>query len=223
MTFVEALQSATGSFTPVIDDTYTISEYIAFDMSAKNGELGAIDQSDPETFQCLLDDFLLRSDKKIAYGGYNEKRSLYDGNDKFGSDRRNIHLGIDFWASAGTSVLVPLDGKVHSFQNNAAFGDYGPTIILQHQVFNYTFYTLYGHLSIASLDELYMGKFFQKGERIAALGSPDENVGYAPHLHFQIIKDLQGKTGDYPGVCNEKDSARYLENCPDPALLLKLP
>jgi hypothetical protein len=45
-----------------------------------------------------------------------------------------------------------LDGTLHSFNFNAGFGDYGPTIILEHNVENQTF-ILYGHLSLDSLED----------------------------------------------------------------------
>ncbi|WP_339838493.1 hypothetical protein [uncultured Maribacter sp.] len=60
------------------------------------------------------------------------------------------------------------------------------------------FYTLYGHLSIDSLDGLFINKQFNAGEILGRLGTPNINVNYAPHLHFQIIRDLQGNMGDYP-------------------------
>jgi hypothetical protein len=41
-------------------------------------------------------------------------------------------------------------------------------------------------------------------------------------LHFQIINDMQGKKGDYPGVSSKKELAFYKKNCPDPNLLLKI-
>jgi hypothetical protein len=44
--------------------------------------------------------------------------------------------------------LAALDGRVHSFQNNDSLGNYGPTIILEHQVEDLTFYTLYGHFVV---------------------------------------------------------------------------
>ena len=48
------------------------------------------------------------------------------------------------------------------------------------------------------------------------------NGDYPPHLHFQIINDLQGNFGDYLGVCSANELDFYKENCPDPNLILKL-
>ncbi len=153
-----------------------------------------------------------------------EQRNLYSGNVNFESqeERRDIHLGIDFWAPAGTTVIVPLKGTVHSFQNNAIKGDYGPTIIMTHSIGRITFHSLYGHLSLESLQELYVGKGFEQGEPLATLGTPDINVHYAPHLHFQLILDLQGKQGDYPGVCRASELPFYQQNCPNPNILFRM-
>ncbi|MNX43456.1 hypothetical protein D3C86_739100 [compost metagenome] len=118
--------------------------------------------------------------------------------------------------------MAPLDGKVHSFKNNIGLGDYGPTIILEHEVENEKFYTLYGHLSLESIKDLNVGKQFKKGEQIATLGNAAVNGDYAPHVHFQIIQDIEDYWGDYPGVCNSNDLNFYIENCPDPNLLLKI-
>jgi murein DD-endopeptidase MepM/ murein hydrolase activator NlpD len=147
------------------------------------------------------------------------KNTVFNDNQ---SDERNIHIGLDLWIKAGTKVLAALDGQIHSFQNNTALGDYGPTLILKHQIENFTFYTLYGHLSLESLNNKKVGAIVKKGETIASLGSPPINGDYAPHLHFQIIIDLENKTGDYFGVCSKKDLHFYAKNCPDPNLLLKI-
>jgi murein DD-endopeptidase MepM/ murein hydrolase activator NlpD len=154
-----------------------------------------------------------------------EKRNLYADKKGFNSNKetqRNIHLGVDYWCAAGTKVLTPIQGKVHSFKDNAIVGDYGPTIILEHNLAGERFYTLYGHLSRASLDSLYIGKTFTAGTVLGYLGTADINVNYAPHLHFQVIRDVQGNIGDYPGVCSQDNLAFYQENCPDPNLLLKI-
>ena len=115
-----------------------------------------------------------------------------------------------------------MDGEVHSFQNNTNFGDDGPTIILKHTVDGFEFYTLYGHLSVASIQNIQVGQKFAKGAQIATLGNASVNGDYPPHLHFQIIKDMQDGYGDYRGVASQKELAFYKENCPDPNLLLRL-
>ncbi len=135
---------------------------------------------------------------------------------------RNIHLGVDLWTASGTDVLAVLDGEIHSFKDNTNFGDYGPTILLEHCYEKFTFYTLYGHLSRESLEKIKVGDFIKKGEVIAQLGSADVNGDYSPHLHFQVIMNIQDKLGDYPGVCSRSELSFFSENCPDPNLLLKI-
>lgn len=155
-----------------------------------------------------------------------ETRGIYERSNYFNNtdpyDERNIHLGLDLWIQAETPIFTPLDGIVHSYKNNTNYGDYGPTIILEHNLNDVKFYTLYGHLSLESLEGLTIGKIFEKGEQIATLGDASVNGDYAPHLHFQIINDLQDYQGDYPGVTSSRDIEFYRSNCPDPNLLLKI-
>jgi murein DD-endopeptidase MepM/ murein hydrolase activator NlpD len=159
---------------------------------------------------------------KILWGGYLEHRSIYSSSPLFEEERfpRNIHLGLDFWTDAGTAVHAPMAGILHSFQDNAAFKDYGPTIILRHEFQGIVFHTLYGHLSRPSLAALEVGQMIQKGQKIGWLGAPHENGEWPPHLHFQIILDMQGRSGDYPGVCASAELEHYTRNCPNPRLLL---
>jgi murein DD-endopeptidase MepM/ murein hydrolase activator NlpD len=86
----------------------------------------------------------------------------------------------------------------------------------------FSFYTLYGHLSLNSLKNLNGGERIEKGDVFAEFGIPMENGHWPPHLHFQIIIDLQGYEGDYPGVCKYSERKKYLANCPDPDLILRL-
>lgn len=209
----------------VIDSSIDYSDYVAIDLSASNEELSKLNITDAIAFENYIEEYLTKNNAKVAFGGYQEIRNLYKRSTVFNaedSDERNIHIGLDLWIKAGTSVLAALDGTTHSFQNNTALGDYGPTIILEHQVDELKFYTLYGHLSLDSLTDKQIGSKVKKGEVIATLGSPPINGDYAPHLHFQIIIDIQNKVGDYPGVCNTKDLGFYSQNCPDPNLLLKI-
>ncbi len=210
--------------TRVLDPSIPLALYTPLDLSVTNPDLKGIVLSDPDACQAYIDKVLVNNKAQVAYGGYLEQRDLYSTNVNFASEeeRRDVHLGVDFWATTGTRVVAPLDGEVHSFQNNAVQGDYGPTIILQHELDGILFHSLYGHLSLESLDGLYIGKKFTKGEELATLGTPEENVNYAPHLHFQLIIDLQGKKGNYPGVCKVSEVEFYRENCPDPGVLFSL-
>ncbi|GGG24481.1 hypothetical protein GCM10011344_26520 [Dokdonia pacifica] len=220
------LQELSSSFIPIINPDFKPSDYTPLDLSSVNKALDVDVLKDPERHHLQLQEFLKEKQAKVAYGGYLEQRKLYDRSDYFQAahpdDTRNIHLGIDLWCDAGTSVIAPLDGKIHSFQENTNFGDYGPTIILSHEVEGFVFHTLYGHLSKSSLENLETGKEIKAGEQIATLGRPFENGDYAPHLHFQLVIDMQGNQGDYPGVCSKNSLPFYKENCPDPNILLNI-
>lgn len=209
----------------VVDSSIDYADYIVLDLSASNTDKLKLNLTDAIIFEEFIENHLSKHNAKVAFGGYMERRNLYQRSTVFkndNSDERNIHIGLDLWIKAGTSVLAALDGKIHSFQNNTALGDYGPTIILEHIIENVTLFTLYGHLSLESLSNKEVGQIVKKGEQIATLGTSSVNGDYAPHLHFQIIKDLQEKKGDYPGVCNLKEVPFYQENCPNPNLLLKI-
>ena len=207
----------------VLDKTISIDQYCSLDLSVSNLEIANIDIINPKNCQTYIDQVLKRHGSVVAYGGYLEKRNLYSDKTNFskGDAHRNIHLGIDFWTAAGTKVITPLKGKVHSFQNNATVGDYGPTIILRHEIEGFVFHTLYGHLSISSIENIQIGQEFENGTVLATLGTSDINVNYAPHLHFQIIIDMEGIKGDYPGVCSDDRLEFYTQNCPNPNLLLQ--
>jgi len=154
-------------------------------------------------------------------GGYLENRSIYKNTELFQGDaERCIHIGVDVFMPEGTPVYAPLDGEVHSFANRAVAGDYGPVIILRHRLRDFEFHTLYGHLGLASLDGLCEGKAIAQGQRFAEIGPRPINGNWTPHLHFQLIRDMQGIRGDYPGVVRPAELDFYRENCPDPMPLL---
>lgn len=201
-------------------------DYVALDLSIHNAQLKQVDVSASKALGIYITNFIKTHKAKSAFGGYLEQRGIYHRsayfNPKKTNEERNIHLGIDLWIAANTPIFAPLEAIIHSFNNNTNFGDYGPTIILEHHIGGYTFYTLYGHLSLASITNLKVGETVSKGEQIATLGTAEVNGDYPPHLHFQIIKDMQNYKGDYPGVSNALDLEFYKQNCPDPNLLLGL-
>lgn len=202
------------------------NEYIPLDLSLTNQTLQNINVSSSVDLECFIWGFMKSQNAKVAYGGYLEKRGIYNRSDYFNKHNpeteRNIHIGLDIWTNVNALIFAPLEGEIHSFKNNTNYGDYGPTLILKHQFEGIEFYTLYGHLSLQSIRHIRVGDSIKKGQRIATLGTAEVNGDYPPHLHFQIIKDMQHFLGDYPGVSNLSNLDFYKTNCPDPNLLLEL-
>jgi murein DD-endopeptidase MepM/ murein hydrolase activator NlpD len=152
-----------------------------------------------------------------------EHRTIYTRSALFDTDDepRRLHLGVDIWGDAGTPIYAPLQGTVHSFADNNNFGDYGPTIILQHNLGGLTLYSLYGHLSRESLKGLKIGQPIGLNQQIATLGNATENGHWPPHLHFQLMLDIGNSIGDYPGVGRYSQKEQYLQNIPNPELILQ--
>lgn len=209
----------------VIDDRIDYNHYIPLDLSSANEDFSKKKIDNSTDFETFIENYLIENDAKVAYGGYNEIRNLYQRSEIFNdskTEERNIHIGLDLWIKAGTPVLAAVHGFIHSFNYNTGLGDYGPTIILEHKIEDQKFHTLYGHLSLESISDIKIGDVYEKGQQIATLGDASVNGDYAPHLHFQIIKEISNTFGDYPGVCSENNLNHYLENCPDPNILLKI-
>jgi len=198
--------------------------YRKLDFTAHNADLLARDLSETADFTAYVFEELLAGGTYNGIGGYGEDRVIYRHRKHFTADAgkpRSIHLGVDIWAEAGTPLHAPLGGTVHSFAFNDHYGDYGPTIILTHELGGISFFTLYGHLSLAALEALYVGKSIRAGEHFASIGPYPENGDWPPHLHFQLIREMGNYKGDFPGVCNAADRDYYLNLCPDPKLILR--
>ena len=195
-----------------------------FDFTEDNTDLRSEDIEDTERLAAYVNRTLRAHGTRYGFGGYAEHRTLYARSRHFdsGEEPRRLHLGVDIWGPAGTKVMAPLDGIVHSFAFNNNDSDYGATLILTHQLEGIGFHTLYGHLSLNSLRNLYEGKRVTGEEVIAEFGMRFENGNWPPHLHFQLIADMQGWKGDYPGVCRYSERDRWLANCPDPDVILRL-
>lgn len=208
---------------PLLGEALNSKNTLPLDFTEANDALAKVDLSDTAKFNTFVFGQIEATNKKYGIGGYLEKRGIYRRSEVFAtttSNFRNIHLGVDIWAAAGSSVYAPLAGKVHSFQDNHGFGNYGPTLILAHDLGKKTLYSLYGHLSSTSLSSFEVGREVRAGERICEIGPFPENGDWPPHLHFQLMWDLGNYWGDYPGVAAEQDLDYFRENCPDPNLLI---
>ena len=228
---VELLKKFSEQFHPVVPFNPAKEKLILFDFTENNAALKEIDLSDTEKFCDFINGLLQKANAKFGAGGYNELRNLYSRSPLFDNkadnfsateEPRRLHLGIDIWRAAGTPIFAPLDGPVHSFAFNNNFGDYGATIILQHESKEVNFFTLYGHLSLPDLQNIKEGDFIKGGQLFAHFGEPAENGHWPPHLHFQVIEDLENYKGDYPGVCKLSEREKYLANCPDPDFILNM-
>jgi murein DD-endopeptidase MepM/ murein hydrolase activator NlpD len=220
--FVKANQEAVGK---VVDFNVDADRLYQFDLTIGNKDLDAATIANTARFSQWINEKLEANGCKYGVGGYMENRNIYAHSPLFneGEIPRRHHLGVDIWAKAGTIIYSPLKGKVHSFKDNDNLGDYGPTIILAHNLDGLVLHTLYGHLSRKSLEGLSVGQEIEPGRRIGELGDTGENGHWPPHLHFQLIFDIEGKYGDYPGVCSLGEKEKYRKNIPDPQLLLQFP
>lgn len=216
----QLLDKHSPSFHPLFDISLNGPDITVPDLSGKGPEWEEIDLSDTEALSTLIRKKL--GDSPAAVGGYGEHRVFYERSPLFqGEEPRSIHLGADVWIEARTPVYAPLEGAVHSYADNDAFGDYGPTIVLQHELEGQRFHTLYGHLDHASLEWPEAGKDVKGGTVIGWVGPEEVNGNWPPHLHFQVIIDMERMKGDYPGVARPSEKGAYLANCPDPAPFLK--
>ena len=202
---------------------------VVFDLGVGSAFLGA----DPSAAMTeALSEKIFAELKKArvsaGIGRYNEPRALYTAA-LFGAggnptdERRTIHLGIDLFVAPGSAVYAPLEGVVHALANNTAAQDYGPVVILRHGPGEgQEFFTLYGHLTKESLTKLRAGQPIARGERLARVGAMQENGGWPPHLHFQVIVDLLDRGTDFPGVAPATERGVWTDLSPNPNLLLHL-
>ena len=217
MTLAELIERHLQTFAPMFQPALSADNTIYMELSDTGRFSG---MSEAEIDAAVFHE-IAAAGAIAGVGGYLENRSIYADTDLFQGDaERCIHIGVDVFLPADTPIYAPLDGEVQSFANRAVAGDYGPVIILRHRLQDFDFHSLYGHLSESSLDGLYEGKTFARGEQVAAVGPRPVNGNWTPHLHFQLIRDMQGIKGDYPGVVRPSDLDFYRENCPDPNALI---
>lgn len=225
--FDNIIRKYQSTFHPVVKVDPKKDRLLALDFTARNEDLTAAIIENTAAFSAYIDQQLQAAHARFGIGGYAEHRTVYSRSKMFdaarpGEEPRRLHLGIDIWGPAGTPVYAFMGGMVHSFAFNDHYGDYGATLVLLHQLEGMPFYTLYGHIGLKDTQSVSAGQYITVGELIAHFGEPAENGHWPPHLHFQVILDMELKVGDYPGVCKFSEKEKYLANCPDPNLILQL-
>lgn len=217
MTLQQLVEQNRSAFAPMFDPALTAGNTIYMELS-DSGRFAGLSQTE---IDAAVFGEIEQAGAVAGVGGYLENRSIYQDTDLFQGDaERCIHIGVDVFLPEGTPIYAPLGGTVHSFANRAVAGDYGPVIILRHRLHDLEFHSLYGHLGVASLDGLVDGTEIRQGEKLAEIGPRPVNGNWTPHLHFQLVRDMQGIRGDYPGVVRPAELDFYRANCPDPMPLL---
>jgi 4-aminobutyrate aminotransferase-like enzyme/murein DD-endopeptidase MepM/ murein hydrolase activator NlpD len=219
-----------NNFAPVMPFDPSEDPVLVLDLGVASPLVSADPRENAEPLiTARIDAAMREAGVRVALGRYDEPRLLYSsplfaGAESPLEERRTIHLGLDIFCDAGTVVHAPLRGTVHAFAYNPASLDYGGVIILRHTTDDGTeFFSLYGHLSRASLSGVTVGRVIERGTRFAALGAPDENGGWTPHLHLQLFTDLLGLGTDVPGVVRASHRSTWRSICPDPNLVVGIP
>ncbi len=211
---------------PLLGRPLADHETVPLDLSVGSTLLGA----DPRNvtmprFAQVIETYM---DGRIGVGGYLEPRLIYTTDryasaDAFTSERRTLHLAVDFWGPAGTPIYAVLPGRVYMLEYLPAHLDYGYLTILEHHTDAGTpFYTVYGHLSDESMRTLTVGQHVDAGQRIGSFGIPDVNGKWPTHVHFQIILDFLDMGRDFPGVGYASQQPIWASLSPNPNLLLRM-
>jgi peptidoglycan LD-endopeptidase LytH len=214
-------------FHRVVDFDPQKEKLCRLDFTSANTTLGSEIIDDENKFSEYVRRQLELAHCQLGIGGYAEHRTVYSRSRVFdaatpGEEPRRLHLGVDIWGPVGKNVYAFMGGMVHSRAFNDNYGDYGATLVLLHQLDGMPFYTLYGHLGLQDIQKLDSGQYVTRGQVIGHFGDLQENGHWPPHLHFQLILDMELNKGDYPGVCKYSEREKYLANCPDPDLVLQL-
>ena len=224
------LKRNSGSFAPIFHGT-NLSQAMKLDLSY--GSATAVNTPEAPNTMALnarIAADMATADAKVAVGGWGEARPIYTGH-AFGRNlsdplavARTHHLGVDISLAAGSRVHAPMEGTVWAAGYAPDPFDYGGYVILVHLIpTGEKFYSLYGHLAPKSLSHLSVGTRVRAGEKFAELGTYEENGGWWPHLHLQLMTEEPPADYTPPGACESQFWDVAKELCPNSAFMLNLP
>jgi 4-aminobutyrate aminotransferase-like enzyme/murein DD-endopeptidase MepM/ murein hydrolase activator NlpD len=227
---VEWLRAQANRVAPLPGHDLRVAPVLGLDLSAGSPLVASNpDDNSAEPLARRLFSAMRDAGAAVGVGGYDEARVIYANAFASGAatdERRTVHIGIDLTLPAGSPLFAPIDGVVHGFEDAQVRLDYGPVIVLRHDMAGdppQSFYTLYGHLDRRSLDGLVIGQHIRAGEQFATIGAPPENGDWWPHVHFQIITDMLDVPCNFNGVAPASQRDTWLSLSPDPNLLLNIP
>ncbi|MDI7861945.1 aminotransferase class III-fold pyridoxal phosphate-dependent enzyme [Rhizobiaceae bacterium n13] len=174
----------------------------------------------PHEAQAIWEEHCREHGIGLGIGPWGEARSVYSG-DMFVSKlidrtRRTRHLGLDLFMAAGTRVYTPIAATVKSVEIEKDPLGYGCLIALEHRPEGCPpFVSLWGHLAHEAMDRLKPGDRLEAGALVAEMGVPEENGGWAPHLHLQLSTDASLPASEILGVGEERYLDVWAELFPD--------
>lgn len=173
-----------------------------------NEESKKVDRDLSKIEECKKWIKLISKEKGIDYifGGFKENRSNLWKNHYNAQSEKFIHLGMDFTVPNGTIVSIPEKGRlIYIRDDEDSFGGWGREIIWELESGNYL---LIGHLSKEEEKEI-VGKIQESGTIIGKVGDSNENGGWWPHLHVQLMEkefiENHKKMEDIDGYLKEGD------------------
>lgn len=211
-------------FASLLGEPYRHTQPYVTNFTQQNLDLANIDMRQPQQLWQYIQTLVRQHGATYALGNWAENRTIYQsplfksGN----QEARTVHLAFDLWLEPSTPLYTTYPATILSAQNNDQLLDYGPTIILQHEMNGLNFYSLYGHLRTDSIQNKKPGQVIAQGEQFAWVGADTENGHWAPHTHVQLITDMLGHSGDFPGVVRPSEQADYFTICPNPQWFVAL-
>jgi 4-aminobutyrate aminotransferase-like enzyme/Ser/Thr protein kinase RdoA (MazF antagonist) len=225
---VQWLQAHRAEIAPLLGVDLATTPVAPLDFSAGSGLIaGDLADNAPALLDARVRRELEAHGATVGVGGYGEARLIYHWpNAPRTGEPRTIHIGLDLSMAAGTPLYAPLDGVVHGFENAAGHHDYGPVIVLRHRTTGASpvdFFTLYGHLTVDSLEGLEVGQTVRRGTMFARIGSAPSNGDWWEHVHLQLIVDMLDVPCNVDGAVRASQRRVWSSLCPDPNLLLGIP
>ncbi|MBK8249299.1 MAG: phosphotransferase [Gemmatimonadetes bacterium] len=164
----------------------------------------------------------------VGLGRWGEQRAVYTSaaftSRVVPGARRDMHLGLDLFAPAGTPLFAPLAARVIRTANCDRPQDYGGVLLLEHDLPDgHQFRTLWGHLDPRSIEDLAPGHVLAAGDRVGTLGDSGVNGGWVPHLHLQLCLTNEEDPEAIIGVGESALTELWAELYPDPAQLAGVP
>jgi 4-aminobutyrate aminotransferase-like enzyme/Ser/Thr protein kinase RdoA (MazF antagonist) len=164
---------------------------------------------------------------ELGIGPWGEDRPVYSS-DAFQSvfapgQRRSLHLGLDLFAPAGTDIRTPLDATVVDLYETDIPLDYGHAVMLRHAVDGVVFFSLWGHLSEATVRARRIGEALKAGDVIGQMGGTTENGNWQPHVHIQLTTYQPDRAADVIGAGEPGYRAVWEELFPNPMHFAGLP